>query len=235
MGGSVVLVISPHPDDDVVGCGGTLSRAASQGCDVRVLYVTDGSASHIRSKRFPPATVARIREREAANALRAIGITRPPLYLRAPDGALAALPKLETTRLVTTIASAVRDIRPAVVFSPWCRDPHVDHAATARLVARALRLVASPPPVLMYAVWLGILGTDGYLPEERRIAAVQMNLSVDEVALKRKAILEHVSQTTRLIDDDPDGFLIGPELLARWLLPYERFYYARGRRARSVS
>lgn len=87
----------------------------------------------------------------------------------------------------------------------------------------------------MYAVWLGILGTDGYLPEERRIAAFQMNLSVDEVALKRKAILEHVSQTTRLIDDDPDGFLIGPELLARWLLPYERFYYERGRRAGSVS
>jgi len=90
-----------------------LSRAASQGGDVRVLYVTDGSASHIRSKRFPPATVARIREREAANALRAIGIRRPPLYLRAPDGALAALPKPETTRLVTMIASVVRDIRPA--------------------------------------------------------------------------------------------------------------------------
>ncbi len=168
-------------------------------------------------------------------ALRSLGIDRLPLFLRAPDGAVATLPEAGTMRLVTTIAEAVREVGPTVIFSPWSRDPHTDHVATAHLVARALRLVDHPPPVLMYAVWLGILGTYGNAPAERRITTVDVDLSAQELAMKRRAILEHVSQTTRLIDDDPDGFLIGPELLEKWLLPKERFFRVLERRARSVS
>mgnify|MGYP004498141069 CR=1 FL=1 len=40
-----ILVIAAHPDDEVLGCGGTMAKLAADGCEVNVLIVTDGSSS----------------------------------------------------------------------------------------------------------------------------------------------------------------------------------------------
>ena len=73
--GASVLVVSPHPDDDVIGCGGTLARLAERGTPCTVAYVTDGSQSYPGSAAFAPERIARIREAEARQALAA---TRDP-------------------------------------------------------------------------------------------------------------------------------------------------------------
>ena len=52
--GERICVVSPHPDDDVLGCGGTLALASANGAALCILYVTDGAASHPGSRAFPP-------------------------------------------------------------------------------------------------------------------------------------------------------------------------------------
>ncbi len=69
-----MLAVAPHPDDDAIGCGGTLALARDAGLPVRVLYVTDGSASHAGSVNYPPSQLRDVRECEARAGLEALGI-----------------------------------------------------------------------------------------------------------------------------------------------------------------
>jgi LmbE family N-acetylglucosaminyl deacetylase len=217
-----VLVIAPHPDDDAIGCGGTLLRLAARGARIAVTYVTDGSASHLKSKCFPPAVLRVVREGEARAALRALGIRGEPQFLRAPDGGLAHVDVVERRRLVDAVMRRIAGAQ--VVFAPWWRDPHPDHVATAALVQDALAVCLRRPAVYWYQVWLPVRGSAAEHPQPDEAAVYDVRLSANDVRRKRRAIMEHRSQTGALIEDDPDGFCIDAELLAAWLTPVERFY-----------
>lgn len=219
-----VVVVAPHPDDDAIGCGGILARLAARGARIGVIYVTDGSASHPNSRRFPPVVLRDIREREALGALRRLGVRTAPVFLRAPDSGLAALGTAARAQLSARIAASVTARGGRVVFVPWLRDPHPDHVATAELVDAALATLERPPEVLHYRVWLPVRGASRDEPSEREADTFDLALTPHEIARKRSAILAHRSQTGALVDDDPAGFVIGDELLAGWLAPFERFY-----------
>jgi LmbE family N-acetylglucosaminyl deacetylase len=221
---SRVLVVAPHPDDDAIGCGGTLIALARRGARISVTYVTDGSASHVKSRRFPPARLRDIREGEARAALHALGIRSTPQFLRAPDGGLANVGGAERGRLVAALAERIVRRRANVVFAPWPRDPHPDHVAAAALVADALRLCSRAPALYWYQVWLPVRGAAAEFPRSDQTVVCDVRLRASDLARKRAAILAHRSQTGALIDDDPEGFCIDAELLAGWLLPIERFY-----------
>src|SRR5580704_13240603 len=124
--GASVLVVSPHPDDDVIGCGGTLARLAERGTPCTVAYVTDGSQSHPGSAAFAPERIARIREAEARQALRQLGIRVPPVFLRETDGSLATMDSARRMRLTAAIATLIERTAAGVVFAPWRRDVHAD-------------------------------------------------------------------------------------------------------------
>jgi LmbE family N-acetylglucosaminyl deacetylase len=218
-----VLVVAPHPDDDAIGCGGTLARLAAAGGRITVVYVTDGGASHPGSRRFPPERLRDVREGEARSALRRLGVREPPHFLRAPDGGLGQLGAAERARLVARLTALV-DAGRTAVFAPWVRDPHPDHVATAALVEAALRAARARPDVLYYRVWLPVRGDAAAHPGAGEASACVRVLTARERARKRCAILAHRSQIGALIDDDPDGFVIDAQLLAGWLGPVERFY-----------
>jgi LmbE family N-acetylglucosaminyl deacetylase len=219
-----VLVVAPHPDDDVLGCGGTLRRLAARGARISVLYVTDGSASHVKSKRFPPAMLRAVREGEARDALRELAIRTSPRFLRAPDGKLAELGSSERDALAGAIARAIDWRRAQLLFTPWDRDPHPDHVATAGLVEQARRMCRRRPATFRYSVWLPVRGTAADAPRAAEATVREIVLTPAEVDRKRAAIMRHRSQTSGLIDDDPDGFRIDASLLTQWLTPTERFF-----------
>jgi LmbE family N-acetylglucosaminyl deacetylase len=224
---SSVLVIAPHPDDDAIGCGGTLARLAARGARIGVTYVTDGSASHVNSKRFPPGVLRDVREEEARAALRSLGISREPQFLRAPDSGLTALQGAERQRLVASVAARVVAFGPDIVFAPWLRDPHPDHVVTARIVQEALVLCVRRPAVFWYRVWLPVRGTPTDEPDGLEIDVYDVRLTAADLARKRAAIGEHRSQLGLVVDDDPAGFCITSDLLETWLAPIERFYRGR--------
>ncbi len=133
-----VLVLAPHPDDETIGCGGTVALLGAAGADVTVVFATDGEATR-GSPDGARATGARRRE-EAAQAAAILGAATR--FLGLADGGLGAAVESDGLRdgaLTAAIAAAVEAVAPEVVFAPWPLDGHPDHAA----VAEALALVTA--------------------------------------------------------------------------------------------
>ena len=98
------LVVAPHPDDEVLGCGGTIIRIRRLGVPVAIVFLTDGEASH--AGRVPPSELASIRRREATEAAEVLGVPAEQLtFLGFPDGALAEHGPALATRVAEITAS----------------------------------------------------------------------------------------------------------------------------------
>jgi len=140
-----VLVLAPHPDDEIFGCGGALALYHAQGAAIQVVVLTDGTA-------LAPAqdktTTARTRADETQAALQVLGIG-PAQFWGWPDRGLADDPSwLE--RLRPELAAA------DVVLAPSPTEIHPDHAALGRGVLRELQTWAEQgrtlPTVMFYEV-----------------------------------------------------------------------------------
>lgn len=140
-----ILVLAPHPDDESIGCGGTLCRHLQQGDEVCVVFFTSGErGGHGRSEE----ETVRVREQEARAAGEILG--SPALeFWREPDGALRA-----TRSLVGRLAAKLKQFRPDIVYVTHDREMHPDHRGAVRVLRRALSVVrGKQPDVLMYEVW----------------------------------------------------------------------------------
>jgi N-acetylglucosamine malate deacetylase 1 len=128
-----ILVIAPHPDDEVLGVGGTMHRLALAGHDVTVAIATKGWAPL-----FPDEQVARVRaEAQAANALLGVRTVR---FMDLPVTRLHTLPEHE---LNAAFDRLILDEQPAWVFLPFAGDRHEDHRQVFDASLVALRPLAS--------------------------------------------------------------------------------------------
>lgn len=113
------LVIAPHPDDETLGCGGTLLRAQSEGELIYWLIVT-GISEELG---FTPERV-KARDAEIDAVSKAYGFAET-IKLNLPVTRLDALPLAD---IVSLIGSAVAKIEPTDIYLPHRRDAHSDHA-----------------------------------------------------------------------------------------------------------
>ncbi|GAG40718.1 unnamed protein product [marine sediment metagenome] len=143
---SNILVLSPHPDDEAIGCGGTLRQHVERGDLVHVIFVTSGERG---GHGLPAAETRQRREAEALRAADIIGIHSLEFW-RAPDGSVRA-----SSALVDRLRVKLRDFAPQRLYIPHEAEDHRDHRATVRIVRRALAGIKSQarPQVLMYEVW----------------------------------------------------------------------------------
>ena len=210
-----VLVVAPHPDDETLGCGGLISLLAQNGRVFYIVFVTDGSASHRNSSAWPAARLATQREREASNALACLGIENAPRrFLRLPDANMPAPGDPAWESAVAAVSHILQRFAPDLVLLPWRRDPHCDHRASWLLTQQALRHASVRPDTLEYAIWLDELGEVEDHPKPGEVELIRLNVG-SALASKRAAIASHVSQTTDLIADDPAGFRLTPQTIAR--------------------
>jgi LmbE family N-acetylglucosaminyl deacetylase len=114
--GNRLLVIAPHPDDEILGAGGTIAKYAARGYEITVLTV-----SGHRPPLYPED--AYLRTLEEAKAAHAIVGVRQSLFLGVPATMLGQEP---VASLNGKIAAVVRDIAPSIVLCPY-PDRHVDH------------------------------------------------------------------------------------------------------------
>ena len=131
--GGRVLVVAPHPDDEVVGCGGTVLAHKAAGAQVAIAYVTDGRRS--RAFGLDSVAMALTRRREAAAAATILGVDRVD-WLGFPEGDWSATDLLVRLRRLTDAWA------PAVIYAPSRVDFHPEHHRVAGALAR---LLAAPP------------------------------------------------------------------------------------------
>ena len=128
-----VLVVSPHPDDEVLGAGGTIARLASEGNDVTVAVVTKGW-----KPLFADSQVEQVRS-EARSANEVLGVKS----LRFMDLPVTKLNKIPKHELNKEFEQLMNEEEPELVFLPFCGDLQEDHRQVFDACMVALRPVVS--------------------------------------------------------------------------------------------
>jgi LmbE family N-acetylglucosaminyl deacetylase len=149
-----VLVVAPHPDDETFGCGGTLALLARANPSLKVIFVTDGSASHPGHALQSPEAIAAMRRDEARSAAAILGVDRSLFtFLSEPDGSLAQLGVGPIRELTGRIAGLVLDEKPSAIFLPCRNDGSSEHEAVFTIVRGAVDRTGLSPRFLEYPVW----------------------------------------------------------------------------------
>lgn len=163
-----VLVFVPHPDDETLGCGGTLARLAPL-CPVKVVLVTDGSGAGGLAD-----GAGAVRQGEFVRALARLGVT-DSLQLNQPDGAFEGSPDLKRQ-----IQQLLAEYQPDWVMLPSPLDYHRDHVRIAAFLEPLCRRAASVEQLLFYEVWAPVPATH----------VVDIT---DHVQIKKDALREHAT------------------------------------------
>lgn len=139
-----VLVLAPHADDEVLGCGGTILLHAAQGDAVHVVIAFDGVAG--LSPQWPRDT----RRREAERVSNLLGLG-PYQFLEHPEGHVPSAAQFELG--VRQLAEVISALDPDIIYAPWPGEAHVDHRTLARGAFRALQGLSSRAEIWGYEVW----------------------------------------------------------------------------------
>lgn len=208
-----LVVLAPHPDDEILACGGLLAGWTLQGHAGIVIAVTDGEASHGTADIKACARMAACRAEESQAGLRTLGIASPGITrLGIADGKVGDHLDSLAQQLQTTL-------RPTdVVVTTWQLDGHPDHEATGRAAAQAC--AASGARLLQAPVWMWHWSQPG----DTRVPWPALHaLSLGDVALKmkRKALQRHRSQ---LIDRGDEPPVLVPSIVERASRRQEFFF-----------
>ncbi|HSC82389.1 MAG TPA: PIG-L family deacetylase [Pseudomonas sp.] len=210
--GCRLVVVAPHPDDEVLGCGGILAGMRGRENDVVLVSVSDGEASHGDSPQWSAERLRQQRPYESAEALRRLGLDLSQLtWLRLglADGGIASHERQLVRRLLPLLRAGDR------VLSTWRLDGHCDHEAVGRACLRACH--DSHAQLLEVPIWAWHWASpdDPRLPWQR---ARKLFLDRGVQALKQHAIAAHTSQ---LQVDGDRAPILDRETLARLLQPFE--------------
>lgn len=217
------LVLAPHPDDESLGCGGLIAMLRKHEKDVFVVFTTDGSLSHPNSAKFPSKALAALRRDEAIQALSGLGVSEDRIFfLNKKDGSLPAKGGQDFEQNAGQLHLLITLLHPDLIGVPYEKDPHRDHRATWQMLAHKHDDRPAEYRILEYMVWLMERGEERDMPD----ALYYLDIS-DYRVQKNEAIRKHLSQTTKLIDDDPKGFTLSEEMLQRFDTDKE-YYIDRG-------
>jgi LmbE family N-acetylglucosaminyl deacetylase len=143
--GSVVVVLAPHPDDDVLGCGGTLIKHRKSGHAISSIYLTDGS---LGDPSFPDKSdLIEAREKESQKAATIIGISRCE-FLREKDQELKS-----TDNVIKRVGALLEEINPDLVYIPFFLDNHPDHISTNAIFYRVVQNSKVKFKCCFYETW----------------------------------------------------------------------------------
>jgi LmbE family N-acetylglucosaminyl deacetylase len=218
-----LVVIAPHPDDEVLGCGGLLSLHAQRGSECTVIAVTDGDASHEGCGDWSASRLAEARRSESEHGLAQLGVPAHAITrLGIPDG--------EVERHMQPLLDALcAQLRAGdVVVSTWRLDGHPDHDATGSAAAKVCTAFGAnfiEAPVWM---WHWARPRDTRVPWERLRA---LPLSPATLSRKTSALAEHVTQLTPRMrlhtpahEAHAEGPVLDPSILQRAARPCEYFF-----------
>lgn len=180
-----ILVISPHHDDEVLGCGGTIIKHGKEGDKVWVVYITAGWSG---LPLMPKNKAIQIREKEARSACTILGVKKA-IFLKEEDRNL-----LVDKGIIQKLIKIIREIKPTVIYVPHPDEADREHRITYDIVREAswlsrtsyLSNLGNPARSLrvirLYEVWTPL--KDFFVKED----------VTDEMSVKTKALMAYKSQ-----------------------------------------
>lgn len=174
-----LLIVSPHMDDDILGCGGLLANISKQNnTEITIIYLTDGTRGNVSLQR--DLRLKEIRKKEAISALNMLGIkNRTLVYIDAEDMRLKPEPEI-----INIVRKTIENKRPDIIITNPPQDSHPDHQTCAIILKKALTTLPNhflPKEILLYEVYTA-------LPINRILDITSV------ISIKQKAIKEHYSQ-----------------------------------------
>jgi LmbE family N-acetylglucosaminyl deacetylase len=152
--GGRIVVLAPHMDDEIIGCGGTLYQHLLQGATITVLYLTDGrfagelpqAGAREQRRQQAPSLVA-VRRQEALLAMQTLGIQNG-IFLDAKDGQLSS-----DHGLSSRVREILHSIQPHLVYLPFFLEEHPDHRAATQILMDATEGAGFGFDCCGYEVW----------------------------------------------------------------------------------
>ena len=183
-----LLVLAPHADDEVLGCGGTIARFAEDGCRVIIAVLTNAAIG--APELFTPDMIDNVRS-EALRAHEVLGVDST-LFLDLPAPQLEQYPQY---KVANAIAELVSEFSPQTLFVPHRGDLHKDHQA----VFNAAMVAARPQngnPLRQVFAYETLSETDwaGPFPESAFVPNVFIMLSEGGLEKKLEAMRVFSSQ-----------------------------------------
>ena len=196
-----VIVFAPHPDDETLGCGGTIAKKLAEGYEVLVVVMADGRFSLLKSFGIDddpsPEQVKEIRRGEVLRATKILGLPEGNVvFLDFIDGMLGENEKAAEEKVTAILKKNV----PSEVYFTFERDAHPDHQAANRIVRRAVEKLGIKPAMYRYTIMhkssrFGPL-IESFLSFFKR-DRVYVDVS-EFLPLKREAIKEFKSELTAI-------------------------------------
>jgi len=122
---SNVVILAPHPDDEILGCFGAIKKHIINNDNVVIIYMTFGEKGDINT---PSEKAKEIREKEVQHVLTYLGIDSK-YFLSLPDGRLE--PNEESIRKLSQI---IKTVNPKIIYSPNLDEAHRDHQNTSKIL-----------------------------------------------------------------------------------------------------
>jgi len=207
---SSVLIVAAHPDDEVIGCGGTIARMAAEGRSVHVLLLADGEGSRDASD-LGRGLAEKVLGRDAAasRAGKVLGCATVET-LGLPDNRLDGIELLD---IVKAIEKCLRRYRPAIVLTHHSGDVNIDHRVVHDAVIAACRPL--PDQTIQQLLFFEVVSSTEWRPPSSAPAFVPnwfVNIG-PTLAKKREALQVYA---TELRPFPHPRSIEGIEALARW-------------------
>lgn len=214
---SRVVILSPHPDDEILGCAGLIQQLDQLGRQILVIGVTNGTQSHPNSKKYSSEQLHRLRPLEVRHALKTLKLQQEVEYISfcLADGNICHQQQYLQQNLKKTIQH--NDI----LISTYEKDGHPDHEYLAKFVREfAQKNQLKHFQVLIWA-WHWATPDD---PQIEWALALRLDLNALELERKAKAIQ---CFKTQISADETTGSpaIVPAHVIDRILMPWEVFLY----------
>jgi len=213
-----ILVVAPHPDDETLGCGGTVARRVAEGCRITVVVVTDGCnlfrLSRWRIETNPtPAEASAMRKAETRRAVAILG--GDPEAIRFLDVEDATLGE-HVASVSETLAAIIREVAPDEIYVTSEHEQHSDHVAACAAVRSAMQRASSSATLYRYTIQL----LPGLSPQSIAEPTVTVDIA-ERLETKTRAAGQFASHLTIVAAGQTEPFF---QSVAPWLRPTEMFF-----------
>jgi LmbE family N-acetylglucosaminyl deacetylase len=190
-----IVVFAPHPDDDILCCGGTIIEKLKKGFDVSIIYLTDGRNALYNLGVYTnpsPIELKEIRRKEAIKGANLLGVKTENLYfLDVEDTKLNYDPNL-----INIIRDLLNSIKPQEIYLPSTEDATSDHKNANLIVMSTLKMIKLETKLYLYIIFPKYARLDYSFKLLHRIfdkRYIENNIS-DHLSQKYFSLLQHKSQ-----------------------------------------